>query len=138
MAQTTKKATNATVSLSLKDQQKNLYRYGQMIESGMPLTAEQARAIGSAIKAVALGASAEDAFFTKWDGRAKDGLSDEMKRNLAIAWIAAAVDKSEFGLGLTVKEAVRRAAAHFPFKETVLRKYWNERGANRSPFFDLP
>ncbi len=120
------------------ERQKKLYSLGDMIVRGVPLTPAQASWVGTALKEVAMGASAADAFSLDEDGRTRSLLKDEIKRKLAIAWIAAAVDDSELGLGLTVKEAVRRASSHFRFKESTLRRYWNTRDSNRSPEFDLP
>jgi hypothetical protein len=120
------------------EQQKKLYSLGDMIARGVPLTPAQASWVGTALKKVAMGASAADAFSLDEDGRTRSLLKDEIKRKLAIAWIAAAVDKSNLGLGLRVKEAIRQAAHHFEFSESTLRKYWNTRDTNRSPKFDLP
>jgi len=120
------------------ERQKKLYSLGDMIVRGVPLTPAQASWVGNALKAVATGASAADAFSLDDDGRTRNLLKDEIKRKVAIKWIAAEVDKSDLVPGLTVKEAIRRASNHFGFSEATLRKYWNTRHTDRSPEFNLP
>jgi hypothetical protein len=120
------------------ERQKKLYLLGDMIVRGVPLTPAQASWVGKALKEVAMGASAAHAFSLDEDGRTRSLLKDEIQRKVAIGWLAAAVDDSELGLGLTVKEAIRRASKRFGFSESTLRKYWNTRDTNRSPEFDLP
>jgi hypothetical protein len=98
----------------------------------------QAKRVGDALIAIALAANAADAFSLDKDGRRARVLRDEIKTNLAIAWITAAVDRSELGLGLTVKEAIPQAAHHFGFAKSTLRRLSNGRNANRSPDFSIP
>lgn len=130
--------SEGAIEMRTLERQKRLYLLGDMIARGVPLTPAQASWVGTALKEVAMGASAEHAFSLDEDGRTRSLLKDEIQRKVAIGWIAAAVDDSELGLGLTVKEAIRRASRHFGFKESTLRRYWNTRDTNRSPKFDLP
>jgi hypothetical protein len=124
--------------MSLLKKQRELYRLGERIKRGEGLTPLQAKRVGDALIEIALGASAADAFSLDKDGRSAKLLRNEIQRKFAIGWIAAAVDRSELGLGLTVKEATRQAAHSFGFTESTLRKLWNGRNTNRSPDFSIP
>ena len=120
----------------LLDRQRILYRYGDLLERDQ-LKLEFKVALGKALKAIALGANAEEVLLGE---RAKHGvnlLADKMRRDLALAWIAAAMD-THLGLGLSKKEAIREASKEFHFTEKTLTKYWNSSGANRSPWFNYP
>jgi len=117
---------------SLLERQKVLFRYGHLLQENQ-LKPEFAAALGKALKAIALGANAEEVLFGQRVKRGGKLLAGELRRKLPLKFISELVDD-----GLSIKEAIRQASIEFGLKESSLRNYWNTAGTDRSPLFTIP
>ena len=97
--------------MSVRTQRKRLLALADSIEAGRDLSEQENQCLVIGLRCLGKGSDANRAFGVAYD-RGKGKIKEEKREGyrLMFSWILAAIDKSEYGLGLSVTEALHAAA----------------------------
>ena len=118
--------------MSVRKGQARLRRIATHISSDAPLSDEDLTFLVTALQTIANGEDAETALGVKakkGERKSRHIMNTEFNKQLFFGWIATGIaPESEGGLGLSLKDAVSKAAKDWPGlpSEESLRRQWND------------
>lgn len=129
----------------LIDRQRRLWAHAEAIElaqhRGEPLPAEVSEWLHRALKNIACGMDANEAFnvVPQKPGVRKDGFLREMQRKIANGYIAASTAETSDSSPLKkTSTAIEEISQVLPdTKKSTTRKNWNQRSTDRQPTFSI-
>ena len=136
--------------MSVQDGQNNLRRIAENLDRKTPLSNEDAKFLSDALNRIADGEDAKKALGVNAKRGERTSKTEqnriyesEIKKSLALAWIAAAkASEEESGLELTLEAAIGMIGEHdlnaFGLTEETLKTYWNNNPEKRGLEFKLP
>ena len=133
--------------MSVRKGQARLRKIATHISSDAPLSDEDQAFLVTALQTIANGEDAETALGVKakkGERKSHYARNTEFSKQLIFGWIATAIapedeDPHESGLGLSLKDAVRKAAKDWPSlpsEESLLRQ-WNDARKNQGRTFKV-
>ena len=139
------KVLDLTKKSRLVDRQRQLWNHAEVIElaqkSGKPLPDEFSEWLHRALKNIACGMDANEAFnvIPEKRGVRKDSFLRELQSKFSNSYIAAATEIGADGKkAKKTVQAIKEISQALPSKkQTVVRKKWNEPSTDRKPTFTL-